>query len=116
MRIDEFGIGMFSENSMLLVHDSLPRRRVRIAALAARPCFQFQPSFVILVHRIPEWFGVGGMNENRYAKLSALLPDGCDPRIINLHAVPFAVACIHPQALVNLQPGGAQFYFLLKLP
>src|SRR5918993_3309584 len=80
-----------------------------------RMCFEFKPSFVVLVNRLPKLLRVGSMYNYWNSQRCAFGPDGIDTRVINLDTITLAIFIEHTETFVNLQAVSSLLNIFLQL-
>src|SRR5688500_14071311 len=80
-----------------------------------RMCFEFKPSFVVLVNGLPKLLRVGGMYNYWDSQACAFRPDRIDTGVINLDTITLAIFIEHTQTLVNLKAVSSLLNIFLQL-
>src|SRR5690606_8976899 len=99
---------------MLLCDQAVPGSGIVGSPLAVGMSSQFEPAFIVFIHRLPELFGVCSMNQNGDLQLTGLLPDWCELGIVNLHAIAIDVFYREAKTLVNLKSVCSVLHVLLE--
>ena len=101
MRGDERRLRMLLEETVALRHQLFERGIVagRVAPIAEQR--ELQPALVVVVDRLEELRGIGGMDEDRNLETGARLPERIEIRIVEMEARAVGLARAQAEALAD---------------